>query len=203
MKNRKGIIKLDKYTVQWIIQDGSLAKALFSNFFPFDVVHENDDKVYYGTSPLFRKLNENEDIPVYDFIVKQNPDLKFTLDSFEEVKPSVNLNSENKSLEKQIEDLKFQLSCYKKVANNCYGVFDNENDLNLVKVIEKLKSDNESLKDDVVSLVNKYFDENATVGYWGKYYCKENVIIVLKKIIVNKPKIKPLYSNFTSPMFRD
>lgn len=107
MKNRKGIIKINPVVVNLIEDDEDLAKALFTNFFPDEIVTHENGKTYIGKSPLFREIEDNETIPVYDFEVKWGYDGVFTFVGFHEIdvtKECDKLESENTSLKKSLNE---------------------------------------------------------------------------------------------------
>ena len=120
MKNRKGIIKIHSNVVKWMEDNEDLAKALFTNFFPDEIITHENGKTYIGKSPLFREIEDNETIPVYDFEVKWGYDEVFTFVGFHEIdvtKECDKLESENTSLKKSLnESFEDILGLYQKIV---------------------------------------------------------------------------------------
>ena len=83
LKLRRGRIKMSKE----ILMESSLdvLREVFSNFFPISMELVPDRTnwytvQYYGLSPYFNELQEGDEIPLYDMILKKNKNGKYKFD---------------------------------------------------------------------------------------------------------------------------
>lgn len=67
LDQRKGFVKVSKIFFKKEV-DIDTMQVFFSNFFPVSTTQEPNEIIYLGISHFFKKVDEGDIIPAYDFI---------------------------------------------------------------------------------------------------------------------------------------
>lgn len=71
LDKRKGFVKVSKIFFKKEV-DVETLQVFFSNFFPVSCSYEGDSIVYLGISHFFKKLEEGDIVPTYDFLFERS-----------------------------------------------------------------------------------------------------------------------------------